>query len=82
MLRIRSRFNISYLLSVGSPSIRSHVEDDVLERCSLRNLPVNTSTGSYRHRSSVKNEVPDLAIEVVLVSVPVSSRVFSDQVQE
>lgn len=58
------------LLCIGSSSIGTHVEDNVLERSSLGNLPVNTGSDSNRHRSGVDDEVADLAKEVVLVRVP------------
>ena len=51
----------------------NHVEDDVLERGGLSDLPVNTGTSSLRHASKVNDKVTNLAEEVVLVSKPIVS---------
>lgn len=53
-------------------SVGSHVEDDVLERSRLGNLPMNTGSGIGGLGRGVEDEVTDLAVEVVLVRVPVS----------
>jgi len=37
---------------------------------------MNTGTSSHGHQSSVNNEVPNLAEEVVLVCVPVDSAIL------
>ena len=54
-------------LSVLLAAICPHVEDDVLEACRLRHLPVDTSSLGERHGSQVNVKVADLAEEVVLV---------------
>lgn len=56
-----------------------HVEDQVLQRSCLRHLPMNTSGNQGLvivgrgdgHLRQVKDEVPDLTEELVLVDVPV-----------
>jgi hypothetical protein len=63
-------------LRVGGSSIGSHVEDDILERSGLSNLPMNTGPSSKWHCSQVENKVSDLTEEVVLISVPVDSALF------
>ena len=63
------------LLSIGRPSVGSHVEDNVLKRSSLGNLPMDTSTSSDRHSCSIDDEVADLPEEVVLVRIPVNTSI-------
>jgi hypothetical protein len=66
----RSVVHKDSLLGVGGSSIGTHIKYDVLKRSSLGNLPMNTSTDSDRHRSGVDDEVADLTVEIVLISVP------------
>jgi hypothetical protein len=68
-------------LNVGARAVGAHVEDDVLERGSLSNLPMDTSTSSDRHVRNVNNEVTDLTEEVVLVCVPVTASIVSDLIR-
>ena len=58
------------LLSIGGSSIGAHIEDDILERSGLGNLPMNSSSYTNRHSSSINDEVADLAEEIVLIRVP------------
>lgn len=50
---------------------RAHLELDIVERCALRDLPVNAGgiIGGIGV-SEVDYEVPDVAIEVVRVIIP------------
>jgi hypothetical protein len=62
----------AYLLGIGGSSIGSHVEDNVLERSGLRDLPVDTCTNTDGHCSGIYDEVADLTEEVILVGIPVT----------
>jgi hypothetical protein len=57
---------LAYLLGIGSSSIGSHVENDILQASSLSNLPMNASASGYWHSSGVNDEVANLPEEVVL----------------
>lgn len=59
------------LLDVVLALVLNHLEDNVLERSSLGDLPVDTGTRSLGHAGEVDLEVSDLAEKVVLVGVPV-----------
>ncbi|KAI6772738.1 hypothetical protein HG530_003696 [Fusarium avenaceum] len=61
------------LLLVVLARVLDHLEDDVLERSGLGNLPVDTGSRTLGHTSKVNLEVTDLAEEVVLVGVPVGT---------
>jgi hypothetical protein len=54
-------------LLIRGSSIGSHVENDILQARSLRHLPVDPSASIERHSCCVKNEITDLAEEVVLL---------------
>lgn len=56
-------------------SALDHVEDDILQRGGLSDLPVNASALSQGNLSQIEDEVTDLAIKVVLVCVPVGASV-------
>ena len=71
----RSIVHEDTLLSIGRPSVGSHIEYNVLKRSSLGNLPMDTSTSSDRHSRSVDDEVADLSEEVVLVRIPVNTSI-------
>lgn len=64
------------LLSVGSATVGAHVEDNVLQRGSLSDLPVDASTSGVVHGSEVDLEVANLTKEVVLVDPPVGAIIF------
>lgn len=63
-------------LLVGAPTISAHVEDDILQTGSLRNLPVNSSTVGEWHASKINVEVSDLTEKVVLVGKPIDSTIL------
>lgn len=64
------------LLGVGSTTVCAHVEDNVLQRGGLRNLPMDTGTSGVVHGGQVDLEVANLAEEVVLVDPPVGAIVL------
>jgi hypothetical protein len=53
-------------LLIRSSSIASHVENDILQACCLRHLPVDACTSAERHGCCVENKITDLAEKVVL----------------
>lgn len=61
------------LLLVVLTRVLDHLEDNVLKRGGLGNLPVDTGAGALGHTSEVDLEVANLAEEVVLVGVPVGA---------
>lgn len=63
----------SYLLCEGTSSVSPHVEDNILKRSSLSDLPMNTSSNIHRHSCEIDNEIADLAEEIILVGVPIDS---------
>lgn len=63
-------------LLVSASTISAHIEDNILQTGSLRNLPVNTSTVGEWHGREVNIKVSDLTEEVVLVGKPVDSTIF------
>lgn len=56
-----------------------HIENKVLQRACLRDLPVNTGwherlvivVGARRHLSQVKDKITNLAEELVLIDIPI-----------
>lgn len=57
-------------------SALDHVELNVLQAGGLRNLPMNTSACRGRHSGHVDDKIPDLAVEVILVGVPIRTAVI------
>jgi hypothetical protein len=71
----RSIVHEDTLLSICCSSVGAHVEDNVLKRSSLSNLPMDTSASSDRHSRGVDDEVADLTEEIVLVRIPVDTSI-------
>jgi hypothetical protein len=57
-------------LGIGGSSIGAHIEDNVLQRSCLGNLPVNSCSYSDGHSRGIDDEVANLAEEVVLIGIP------------
>jgi hypothetical protein len=61
------------LLLVIRTTTLNHVEDDILQAGGLSDLPMNASASRHGKTSEVDDKIADLAVEVVLVGVPVDT---------